>query len=71
MAQTEEKRKVVYPPARFWRALLKVHNHYLAEEIDGYLSLPQSARSGHICESLLVLHDWLDIAIEEEWLDDE
>ena len=71
MAQTEEKRKEVYPPARFWRALLNVHNQYLEEEMDHYLSLPRTARSGHICESLLVLHDWLDIAIEEKWLDDE
>jgi hypothetical protein len=61
MAQTEEKRKEVYPPAYFWQALLEIRNHYFEREL--------MAKS-QILESLQTLDCWLDVAIEEKWLED-
>ncbi len=61
MAQTEEERKEVYPPAYFWQALLEIRNHYFEREL---------VAKSQILESLRTLDCWLDVAIEERWLED-
>ena len=74
MAQEREKGNEVYPPPQFWRALLHFKNHFHPQAFEDYLRIPIDERlaveTGHVFESLQIVHDWLGVAIEEGWLDD-
>ena len=64
-----------HPPTRgpdpaFWQALLAVHNQYFEDELRHYRNLPPEERCGHISEAFRTLDCWLDVAIDNGWLDD-
>ena len=55
----------------FWRAVLEVRNYLFEDEYHDCRARPHSERAGHIFEAVQVLDCWLDVAIEEGWLDSE
>jgi len=55
--------------ASFWQAMLAVHREYFENALIDY---GQSGRpSQHIYHQLCTLDCWLDIAIEQGWIDDD
>ncbi len=56
-------------PREFWEALLKIHNHFFDRVLCVYHDAPDGKPIKPVLESFQTLDCWLDIAIEEGWLD--
>ena len=69
--QQQTKHTTNLPPY-LWVGLLHLHN-FLVETglLDEYFAGPRDKRVGHLGESLLILGDWLEVAINSGWLEEE
>jgi len=56
------------PTRGLWRALLAIHNHFLAETL-GLLRIDPLAREvpSEVADAMRLLDGWLDVAIGEDW----
>lgn len=53
-------------PREFWEALVTVHNYLFMSALR---EAPRGVRHERIAEAFRAMDCWLDIAIEEGWLD--
>jgi hypothetical protein len=56
-------------PKQFWEALLTIHNHFFDNVMCVYYDARHEERIKPVLESFRTLDCWLDVAIEEGWLD--
>lgn len=62
--------KPLYPPAEFWRALLAFRIHAFARGLDLHATTPVVKHEGSLRHSVDVVDSYLDVAIDEGWLND-
>lgn len=56
-------------PKEFWEAMLNIHNHFYDHVRCNYYEAQYGKQVKPVLDSFRVLDCWLDIAIEEGWLD--
>ncbi len=56
-------------PREFWEALLTVHNYLFMRVLDDDHFVQRGPRSERIAKAFQTMDCWLEIAIEEGWLD--
>ena len=71
MEKEKEKQdsKQPYPPSEFWRALLAVRNHTFANGLNEYFAEHGIPAKGSFRESMDIVDNYLDLAINERWLE--
>ncbi len=70
----EDVYKKAHPriPKEFWEALLTIHNNLFAPTLSAYwneLGTPRRRELQPVMDAFNTLSCWLDIAIEEGWLE--
>ena len=73
MDEQQKQLKRPYPPRVFWRALLDFRNHAFIKLQDDYFvqGVKQSFQEGSFRNSVDVIDCYIQVAIDEGWMDDE
>lgn len=57
------------PHPSFWRALLTVRNALIKNPQTHHILIPYNQKEGRVFESFSIVDKWIEVAIEDGWID--